>query len=297
MLDFNVLFSNKLNELITQADDRTIIIFKGFDIEQIKKMIVHQNSINDDLSMIVNDFLDLNKLQNQCLNMVTKIASSNEVLVGFYEELLLLKEFLRFFADRKILVVENNLLEHWEPCIIENTQALDLFDYHKQDRNTENKNILLLSELYSDVKVMEKDRILLLPITIDHESVEYTDFWNQYNEPNDDLDAEVTIELYTVEDWSYRLDIIHGIQKSALILVKNLDIDNFTSPLPQALSELHIPFMLDEAELYTENIIYDDTLFLPVLKKFWGKDATFRTLKFYKNPDFSTDIEEISQGQ
>lgn len=297
MLDFNTLFSSKLDDLITQVDDRSIIIFKGFDVEQIRVLIAHQNSINNDLSIIDNDSLNLHKLQDQCLNMVTKIATSNEILVGFYEELLLLKEFLRFFVNRKIVVVENSLLEHWTPCVIDNTQALALFDYHKQDKNTDDEKILLLSELYSDVKVLDKDKILLLPIIIEYENVEYTDYWTNITEIYDEPDTEVTIELYTKEDWSYRLDLIHGIQKSALILVKNLDIDNFTSPLTYVLTELHIPFIVDEAELYDEKIIYDDNLFLPVLKKFWGKDAAFRTLKFYKNPDYSTDIEEISQGQ
>lgn len=41
---------------------------------------------------------------------------------------------------------------------------------------------------------------------------------------------------------------------------------------------------------------YDGSRFLPLLQKYWGKDAQFRPLQFYSAPEINREAQELSQG-
>lgn len=54
----------------------------------------------------------------------------------------------------------------------------------------------------------------------------------------------------------------------------------------------NVIFQGEKDEIRTDN----RELYLPILKKYWGEDANFRDVVFYKNPDINDETERISQG-
>lgn len=110
-------FSNRVEELISEFTGHTLIFFKGFGLEQIRFLITHPNSLLDDASLLHEGFLDLEAIDDRWLDLAASIKSATKPLVGFYEELLAIRQFLPRMKVDKIVVIENNILSPWVPCI------------------------------------------------------------------------------------------------------------------------------------------------------------------------------------
>lgn len=122
-------FSNRVEELISEFTGHTLIFFKGFGLEQIRFLITHPNSLLDDASLLHKGFLDLEAIDDRWLDLAASIKSATKPLVGFYEELLAIRQFLPRMKVDKIVVIENNILSPWVPCYFPYSYAEKLFDY------------------------------------------------------------------------------------------------------------------------------------------------------------------------
>lgn len=125
-------FSNRVEELISEFTGHTLIFFKGFGLEQIRFLITHPNSLLDDASLLHDGFLDLEAIDDRWLDLAASIKSATKPLVGFYEELLAIRQLLPRMKIDNIVVIENNILSPWVPCYFpysyaENTVMLKSF--------------------------------------------------------------------------------------------------------------------------------------------------------------------------
>ena len=97
-------FSNRVEELISEFTGHTLIFFKGFGLEQIRFLITHPNSLLDDASLLHDGFLDLEAIDDRWLDLAASIKSATKPLVGFYEELLAIRQLLpRMKIDNSFL--------------------------------------------------------------------------------------------------------------------------------------------------------------------------------------------------
>ena len=103
MSAINSYFDKQLESLIKSEVGRTLIVFKGFGIEQIQQIITHPCSVLNDLSILQDGYLNLNALNSKWLDLAASIQTSNTPLVGFYEELLTIGQVLPRINIDKII--------------------------------------------------------------------------------------------------------------------------------------------------------------------------------------------------
>ena len=297
MPSFDDFFAARVQEIVSEFDDGTLIFLKGFAIPQIQQLIRHPNSLLNDQSLLQDGYLDVDALNDRWIDFVNAIKSADAPRVGFYEELLVISQFLPRIEAKRIVVVENNMLTPWVPCCFSHDLALRLFDFWQEEHEPKDGALNTLTQYYGDVKLLSGRRALLLPVALDDEKITTRPFWT--GTPTlDDPDTEAEhIEAGSQRDWEYCFDFLQGRFSPALILQDGEQPGPRQSALLCAAREFGVPVYLDEAELYRERIKYDETRFIPVLKKYWGSRASFRELLFYQDPDRSRQTETLSQGQ
>lgn len=294
-------FSNRVEEIISKETGHTLIFFKGFGVKQIQQLITHPNALLNDVSLLHGEFLNLEALNNKWLEFANSIQNATKPLVGFYEELLAIKPMLSRIKIDKIIVVENNILTPWVPCYFPYNDAEILFDYWQKEEELPNDSTLKqFVEMYGDVKLLTKGKAILLPVTVDDERIEIVSFWQGQGhvvEREPLVDNIKHIEVDSIEDWEYCLDVTNDMFSPALFLQNGNNISDRIKAILCAADLLNSEVFIDELELYQERMEYKDSQFIHVLKKYWGNTAQFRSLLFYKNPDCSRETEIITQGQ
>lgn len=292
-------FSSRLEEFISEFTGHTLIFFKGFGIQQIQQLIIHPNSLLKDASLIHEGYLDLEILDDNWLEIATSIKGSKKPLVGFYEELLAVKQILPRIKADKIIVVENNILSPWVPCYFPYSDAEKLFDYWQTEHEPPvGSSLVQLTQMYGDVKLLKDREALLLPAVLDDERIEILPFWQgDIVELEPPIDGVEYIEVGSMKDWEYSLNVTNGKFSPALFLQNGDKISVRTGAMLCAANLLGLEVFIDELELYQEKINYDDSQFVHLLQKYWGNTAQFRPLHFYKDPDRSRETEVITQGQ
>ena len=297
MLDFNSYILAKIDEIISQFSGPTLIFFKGFSAATMEHLIAHPSSLLNDRALMKNGLIDFVELNDKWIDFLSAIKGARQPLIGFYEELLAIAPFLSRISIDRIVVVENNILAPWVPCCLPHEEAVKLFDYWQEEHEPREKSMEILTQFYGDVKLINTDQALLLPITLDYDRIISYSFWNGPEEINDPDPGIEQIEAGSLKDWEYCLNFACGKTKAALFLQQGDRLSARHSALLIAASQLGVPVYVDELELYREKYQYDDSQFVPILKKYWGHHANFRPLLFYKDPDRSRATESITQGQ
>ena len=292
-------FSERIDEIISGFSGKTLVFFKGFGIEQVRQLIIHPHSILNDPTLLQNGFLNLKEINSKWLEIATYITNANEPLIGFYEELLSIKQMLPRIEVDKIVVVENNILSPWVPCYFSYEDAEMMFDYWQTESEASPSSYLYqFIQIYGDVKLLGERKALLLPITLDDGRILNIPFWKgveSLQEP--DCDDIEHIEVGSLRDWMYCLDVTNGNFSTVLFLQNGDSISKHLEAILCAANYIGFDVFVDELDLYKEKIEYNDGQFTRVLQKYWGNNAKFRPLLFYKDPDHSQKTEYITQGQ
>ena len=283
-------FSARIEELLNHAEDGTVFFFKGFALPQIKQLLEHPHALLKAPELIETGNVDLPALNEKWLELAEAFRSAPKPAVGFYEELLAIRELLPRLNAKAICIVENNALSPWEPCLFPMADALALFDYQQQEKDPVSPELDLLTHYYGDVRILNGEKALVLPFTPEGPVLKTVPFWAETPVPTE-TDASL-LEHGTAEGWLFRLELLEGKEHPV-----QLTEDLREAGLAAALTALQIPFALQKEEPEQEKTVYDEAPFLPLLKKYWGEGASFRPLLFYKDPDVSRETESVSQGQ
>lgn len=300
MISFQEYFENRVESLLRNSDIQTFFVFRGFGVQQLHYLINHPNSILPDLSLIENGTLDLSKLEynKKKLNKGLILADGN--IIGFYEELTAILSVIKDLSasfDGKVVIVNNNLFVKTIPNCIAYDQVSNFFDYIQSDKTNEEPKMELIGRYYSDVLILNEDNVLLYPINIHKDlNLQIIDFFEpqSYNTRTDNTEEEILIG--TEKDYLYRLSLLNDHEKSVSLKKDITDIDENLLSLQKALECLDIPYSITEIDFKVSEFEYDDSQFLPYLKRYWGENSEFRKLEFYKDPSISKEIKIYSQG-
>ena len=298
MITVEKYFEEKINDLLLSCTNKTLYFFKGFSKEQILYLSKHEKCVlgyNEIIAKDNEENIDILRINDKWLEIIQNISNSDCALIGFYEELIAIKDFLPRIEVDNIVIIENNLLEPWQPIYISHEKAIELFDFFREDKEPVNKEINILSQYYGDVRILNKENILILPVTVDNEQIKHIPFWTNRTIEHVEYSSTEKIEFNSDEDWLFRLKITNGIRESVTYLCED-DKAIQTMDISAALSSLKIPFCIESKNKIKKSKHYNYDRFTPILKKYWGEEAQFRDLSFYKDPDRSYETEEISQG-
>ena len=107
MSSFDEFFALRIDEITSEYSGHTLIFFKGFPSAQNQCLISHPMSLLNDSSLLKDGYIDLSALNNHWIDLVAAIKSANHPLVGFYEELLLISQFLNRVNIDKIIITDS----------------------------------------------------------------------------------------------------------------------------------------------------------------------------------------------
>lgn len=285
-------FQQQVEALLAAAKGRTFFFLKGFLPEQIRFLADHPSGLYPGQDLFGADGLCPDALCAAHDALAQAFRSADEPRIGFYEELLVLRDVLPQSTWDHLLIVENNLLAPWSPACISTDDALALFDCLQADYETSDPRIRTLLSFYGDVRMVEQ-QFLLLPAPVDVPGLEVLPFWTGNAAPAEAAQDWQRIEPDSPMDWRFRLSVTGGDAVPAVLPFYG------TAPTPEqetlavALTACGCPFTY----VRERDTIGTEEACLPLLHRYWGEDATFRPLLFYRDPEVSHETECISQGQ
>ena len=294
-MTFEKYFEEKVSAIEQQYTGKTLVVFKGFDMPQVKYIKSRENCLLHDTDIFPGGILDISLLSDAWLDIMTEIKMAAQPILAIYEELLAIRDFLPKLGSVKIVVVDNNVLSPWVPSLFAYDQVLKLFDYLQEEREAKEADLQWMAQAYGDVKLLGDGKALLHPTVMD--DVETIPFWSGEYELNEVDDDTNIIEVGSLKDWEYCLDILSGNETPAVFIQKGDALAARQRALAIAVTELGLQVAFDESDLYREPTKYNPKQFEPLLKKYWGDKASFRPLLFYSDPDRSSETETISQGE
>ena len=299
-MDLESLFAQNVQSLLAAHPGPALWVFRGFGAGQAAWLAARPDALLPE-TPIKDGLFHLSLVENHKKQMLAALLTADKPVVALYEELLVLHSAVNDLAGTlgmPVYIVENNLLCPWQPCLLPEEQWRALDRYFQSDRDCQDETTRHLSHIYCDLKTLG-DRVLLMPRNIAYEKgIRVLPFWTEADTgaglPDEDADR---ITLGTVEDRICRLDLLEGKAQPALFLHRQ------DSPVPEgaralmgALNALGVPAGLDTIENQEDSFVYSDRQFLPLLRQYWGQNASFRPLLFYRDPARSKETVEISQG-
>lgn len=300
MISFQKYFENKVDDLIQNSKEQTFFVFRGFGIEQIKYLVKHSKSILNDSRLISNDVLNLEVLEQSKKKLNKELLLSEGSIVGFYEELVGIVSAIRDITisfDGKVVIINNNLFTRAVPSCLSYKQVSSFFDYMQSDRMQEQDDMELIGKYYSDAIIINEKNTLLFPNNVHKDlNLDVFDFFETNKDKPSSCYYDKDILLGTEQDFLFRLAIVKGITEEVNIKKDISGRNGDYLSIQKALECLEIPYSLEEIDFKAPQYEYDASQFLPYLKKYWGSNAEFRELEFYKEPSISKSIKKVSQG-
>lgn len=158
-----------------------------------------------------------------------------------------------------------------------------------------------LSSCYAKIEKCNENYVVML---IDYARDMGWEKTNLYDSPASlsFSEGEAEFEVSSPAFLSYRYDLSLGHFESAIIGATN----NRSSLLDSGASDVcrRLAFLAEVCGIKVGFIsrdsddvtVSDSSMLLPILRHYWGNNAEFRKLKFYKHPDVNNEMEEVSQG-
>ena len=302
----DVLFKTQTSELLSRYEGtNTAVFFMGFGPRQTHILMELDQALNiPGVSWFdESGFLDLSSIESAAKKSILSICNTDGLIVGLYEHLARMKGSLPDLYEGDIVVVVNNMFEKNDlyPCAVSPSSIKALKDYLEQPDRSLPEEANLPSRYYADVAEVA-NQYLVAPIRY-REEIGYEEI--PFFEEEQDIVTSasstfVTVSVPSSDFIRYRLDISNGEIRPACFLVEKNSLDNHSKmpDLPATLSvlnALNVQYDVVLEKLFTEDDAGGEQL-LPYLHQYWGEDASYRSLLFYKNPDTSAELVEVSQG-
>lgn len=297
--------AENLNTRIQQLFDRcngdgkeSLLVFRGFPKNCTREILERPESV-----IPAQEILD----ENGCLR-AEKTAHGGETLMQALAgkigpALMLYEQFLTLnlsqtLENRRIFIVDNNLFEGKYPCILPAEQAA-AFCLALQNGEADDETSRQLLTFYGDIQETAPECWMVsfrnghqpagLPVEPFYDTQAFCPH------PGKDCGGE-EVTAAGKDFLLHMTDVQEGkIPGGGTYLLDHPD--DWKQPHLRAffslLEEKGRPYSFGAARREEE---YQGERFLPLLRKYWGKDAQFRPLQFYRSPKENRETVERSQG-
>ena len=308
------LFNNRIDALVASyAGAPTVLVFIGLGPVAAQALIARPDSLSSLTGVPVpmkSDGIDpaalFDKKALRCAR--NAVEDCDGPVVCLYKQF---KPFAKSLADSyegRIVIVSSNLFadEGYYPTPISVQDVAD-FAVHI-DESGEDDDTLSCGKLYA-ASLQVGDAYLVCPLLDDDwESpeieVEQIDLYprapqqaiNEYHEGLVQISApspaftrlKMRLSEFEAQDVEILIDESHA--QGRICTDNSVALASLLLEVAGSLHEIGVSAQSkDEANA-------EEALLLPYLKKYWSPDAKFRPLKFYKDPDRSMTLTEVSQG-
>ncbi|AYF55171.1 ATP-dependent DNA helicase RecQ [Clostridium novyi] len=301
-MKFNDIYLKAINEVFDNISNEknVCLFFKGFNAEFFSALSsIKTNRISNSVYLNHNHSINLQLLEkNKNLLLIKFLQQTEGISWGYYEELIALCNTWNDIEKQeniKIIVVNNNLFNNSYPLTLDEKLQKRLANYVNNEEK-EDLELEVLMNYYSDV-IIHSDRTYGIVYKDSNTSFTKVNIYKE-EEPvistDDNASSNIVTQLNLFEIKA-RLQNGEKIEELNFVINNKQEARNLYS-FVYIMNELNVKYSITFKDRFSSEDNIDDNKYLSILKKYWGKDKEFRKINFYKNPDESNEVIEISQG-
>lgn len=294
-------------ENASAPSEKTIVAFRGIGAQQAAYVASRPAALANGAAYVsAAGELDLLALEAAQQQLLVAALQATGTVFALYEELLLLASSLPIIGA-KVVVADNNLFRgNHAPCCVKADQAAQLADFFASELVHESESALqkVAGALYADLTPMAKTCDMVTYISpLTDADISYAPLFQRAELPEQSTAAAAAGELFELSRDSverYALALADGAEQPVAINLSTQipqGVREFAEVFYGALGALGIPAGVCWSDPYAWEKDEEVTPDLEaLLKRHWGADAEFRTLKFYENPARGKELSDVSQG-
>ncbi len=305
-LNFQEYFRTQLNAFLKQnGGEQSAVFFRGFGPLQNAEILSLDAALCPEGILNRDGTLNLPALDARKEKTADALLAESGGYVGIYEQWIAAVSAVPNLAARfrgRIVVAEDNLFSGRFPAAIPAKEAKALYSYFQAD-STEAPDIPdVFPAYYGDVDSPDETHYFTAPVNRDAEkNFRKLPFFPEAEcLPSEEPPRGKQIFAAGHSFSAVKADLLNGIipPDADYTLASRAEPKRYALPaFAGVLGALGLPCRVRVRREFniTEKDSADD--FLPLLKKYWGKDAAFRTLDFYRDPCSGEGTAGISQGE
>ena len=304
-MNFQELFHLQIEKFLEPYRGRkTAVFFKGFGRLQSREILA-AGGMEDGSVLNADGTVNIPALDAQKSEMEKRFLSAAGLVTGLYEQYLALTYADPGFREAfggEIVITENNLFSCCYPACIPLDAARKLYGFFRQDAIATPEGLEPFLCYYGETISPDDSHYFVEPVDRHtDENLKRVPFFPEADIPCGSNMPQGTGEVpITGSDFLIRkADLLDGREPGPAVYITDSDSRGEKYGFPAfsaALKTLGIPFGISSRNRFNETENSSPDEFLPLLRKYWGEKASFRTLKFYRDPDKTSETVLLSQG-
>ena len=281
------------------------MFFRGFGPKQNAEVFSHNGALSPADILNQDGTLNLAALDAQKAETANDLLTGKGLRVGVYEQWIAALSVVPNLAERydgKIIIAEDNLFAERFPSAIPADAAKALYMYFQTESAETPSDLAVFLNYYGDVESLDETHYFMAPLNRDAEGdfLKLPLFPEKNCIPSENSTYETQVPVAGRAFSALKADLMDGIlpPRADYTLTSRADPKRYAlTAFADVLDAIGDPYGICVRREFniTEKNSADD--FLPLLKKYWGKDAAFRQLDFYRSPGSDGGTLSISQGE
>ena len=296
-------FEQHAEELIASyAGKNVVLFFRGFVPANVRWLAHREDAVLPTNKVLNEDgTISIAKIDAAKRKLVQRLMMQEEgVTVGIYEEMLAVLQTVqdpKAMFDAEFIVVDNNAFPAYVPSCIPVADAEALYKAYETEKTEFGSEAEILSHYYAAVRTLDERYYVALFNRHQGENIRCIPFYQKKQSVFTDAPATLSHEISPLvladQFFSDELDgsMVLPVEREQNAKNNTYDVLSFVA------AQCGMTFALNCAEHKEQ--VEPETInrYRAILKQYWGANADFRMLDFYKDPAAGTETKQISQGE
>lgn len=295
-------FEQHAEELIASyAGKNVVLFFRGFVPANVRWLAQREDAILPSNKVLNADgTINIAKIDASKRKLVQSLMMQEEgVTVGIYEEMLAILQNVqdpKEMFDAEFIVVDNNAFPAYVPSCIPAEDAEVLYKAYETEK-TELGSAEVLSRYYAAVRTLDERYYVALFNRHQGENIRCIPFYQKKQSVFTDAPATLSHEIspLVLADRFFCGEVdgplVLPVEREQNAKNNTYDVLAFAAEQCGVTFALNCASHKEQVEPETVN------RYRAILKQYWGANADFRMLDFYKDPAAGTETMQISQGE
>ena len=304
-LKFQEYFQEQLNAFLKQnGGENTVVFFRGFGRLQNERILSLDGALFPEGILSRDGSLIPETLDARKAETADNLLHGGGLRVGIYEQWIAACNAVPDLAGRyggTIVVAENNLFAGRYPAAISTEKAKALYSFFQSEVPGVPEGLAVFLKYYGDVDSLDETHYFTAPVRRDADGFRILPFFPEKDcRPAEGTPKGGQISVTNRAFAAVKADLLDDVLPAGAdyAISSRSDAKRYAFPaFAGILDAMGLPCVLRLRQEFnvTEKTSAED--FLPLLKKYWGPEADFRRLEFYRNPGADGETSEISQGE
>ena len=296
-------FEQHAEELIARfAGKNVVLFFRGFVPANVRWLTQREDAILPANKVLNADgTVSIAKIDAAKRKLVQSLMMQEEgVTVGLYEEMLAVLQMVqdpKEMFDAEFIVVDNNVFPAYVPSCIPAEDAEVLYKAYETEKTEFSPEAEVLSHYYASVRMLNNRCYVALFNRHKGENIRSIDFYQKKQAAFTDAAATLPNDVspLVLADRFFCGEVegplVLPVEREQSAKNNTYDVLSFVAAQCGMTFALNCASHKEQVEPETVN------RYRAILKQYWGANADFRMLDFYKDPAAGTETMQISQGE